>query len=181
MIKGSLAGRFMRYVIFQTKFGFFGILGDERGILRTSLPVADRRSVENELLDGVGGAKFDAGLLPDLQRHVKLYFSGTYVEFGAEIPLLLDDLSEFSRDILKACLKIPYGRTVSYGELATMVNHPKAARAVGNVMAKNPIPLIIPCHRVVKSDGTTGGFQRNRDGGPQLKKRMIELEKKCIL
>ncbi|MBW8014737.1 MAG: methylated-DNA--[protein]-cysteine S-methyltransferase [Planctomycetes bacterium] len=170
----------MRYVIFETKFGFFGILGDQGGILRTSLPVADRQSAESDLLDGLKGVKFDAGLLPNLQKQIKSYFTGTYIDFGDDIPLLTGGLSQFSQDILKACLKISYARRVSYGELAKMANHSKAARAVGNVMGNNPIPLIIPCHRVVKSDGATGGFQRNRPGGQDLKKRMLDLEKAHI-
>ncbi|MCF7956376.1 MAG: methylated-DNA--[protein]-cysteine S-methyltransferase [Phycisphaerae bacterium] len=167
----------MRYVTFETKFGFFGILTSQGGILRTSLPVSDRKSAENDLLTGLEGAEFDPDLLADLQNQIKSYFSGTYVEFDENIPLQLAGLSRFAQDILKGCRKIPYGHTVSYAELAQMANHPKAARAVGNAMGNNPIPLIMPCHRVVKSDGTTGGFQRNRPGGTDLKKRMLDVEK----
>ncbi|MCF7954736.1 MAG: methylated-DNA--[protein]-cysteine S-methyltransferase [Phycisphaerae bacterium] len=167
----------MRYVIFETKFGFCGILASKGGILRTSLPVSDRKSAEMDLLAGLEGAEFAPNLLVNLQNQIKSYFSGTYVEFDSEIPLLIDELSKFSQEILKACRKIPYGQIVSYAELAKMANHPKAARAVGNAMGNNPIPLIIPCHRVVKSDGTTGGFQRNRPGGAGLKKRMLDVEK----
>jgi methylated-DNA-[protein]-cysteine S-methyltransferase len=166
----------MRYVIFETKFGFFGILGHQDGILRTSLPVADRRSAGQHLLSGLAEVEFDPDLLPNIQNQIKSYFSGTYIEFDTEIPLLINELSKFSQDILNACLEIPYGRMVSYGELAKMANHPKAARAVGNAMGNNPIPLIIPCHRVVKSTGATGGFQRNQPGGRDLKKRMLNLE-----
>jgi len=167
----------MRYVIFQTQFGFFGISGNENGVLRTSLPAADPETAKKHLLAGLTGLKSDPKLFPDLQKQVKLYFSGTYVEFDDKIPLLIDHLSKFSRDILRACMKIPYGSTVSYGKLAKMANHPNAARAVGNAMAKNPIPLIIPCHRVIKSNGSTGGFQQNRPGGPDLKIKMLKLEK----
>jgi len=167
----------MRYVTFETKFGFFGILVEKSGILRTSLPVTDRESATEHLLFGFQEVQFDPDLLPDIQNQIKSYFSGTYVEFDENIPLQIAGLSQFSQDILNACLRIPYGRTVSYGELAKMANHPKAARAVGNAMGNNPIPLIIPCHRVVKSNGTIGGFQRNRPGGQDLKIRMLDLEK----
>jgi len=174
----------MKYTIFNTKFGFFGILTKKNGILRTSLPTPTRRSAENYLLEGLTGAKFDAGLLPDLQSQIKSYFTGTYVDFDTNIPLLTEDLSQFTQDILKACINIQYGQTASYADLAKNANHPKAARPTGSVMAKNPIPLIIPCHRVIKSDGKTGGFQQNRPGGcqqnrpggPDLKKRMLHLE-----
>ena len=167
----------MKYVTFETKFGFYGILSDQGGILRTSLPVPDRKTSEKHLLEGLEGGKYSSGLMIGVQKQIKLYFSGTYVEFDDNISLLLDDLSQFSQDILNACLKIPYGQTVSYGELAKMANHPKAARAVGNAMGNNPIPLIIPCHRVLKSDSSIGGFQRSRPGGINLKKRMLALEK----
>lgn len=170
----------MKYVIFETKFGYFGILSEKGGILRTCLPMADRMSGENYLLEGLEGAKFAPDLFANLQKQVKSYFSGTYIEFGPEIPLLIDGLTNFAQDILNACRKIPYGQTICYGQLAETANHPKAARAVGNVMGNNPIPLIIPCHRVVKSDGTAGGFQRNRPGGQDLKKRMLILEKAQI-
>lgn len=167
----------MRYVIFDTKFGFCGILAIQGSILRTSLPVKDLESATEYLLSGLQEVQFDPDLLPNIQNKIKSYFSGTYVEFDKNTPLQLAGLSQFSQDILKACLKIPYGRTVSYGELAQMANRPKAARAVGNAMGNNPIPLIIPCHRVVKSNGTIGGFQRNRPGGTDLKKRMLDMEK----
>lgn len=167
----------MRYVTFETEFGFFGILGNEAGILRTCLPVRERLFAENELLWGTIEAVFDAGLLPDVQKQIKSYFAGGYVEFAQNTTLDLDGLSQFSQDILTACRKIPYGQRVSYREIAEIANHPKAARAVGNALGNNPIPLIIPCHRVVKSDGTIGGFQRNRPGGTDLKKRMLDLER----
>jgi methylated-DNA-[protein]-cysteine S-methyltransferase len=171
-------GNLMRYTIIQTKFGYFGILAQKSTILRMSLPVPDRRSAENQLLEGLKPVEYDAGLLPNLQKQIKSYFAGTYVEFDKKISLHLDGLSQFSQDILKACLKIPYGKTVTYKKLAEMANHPKAARAVGNAMGNNLIPLIIPCHRVIKSNGSTGGFQKNRQGGQDLKKRMIEMERK---
>jgi methylated-DNA-[protein]-cysteine S-methyltransferase len=170
----------MRYVIVETKFGFFGILAHKGTILRTSLPVSTPQLAEIDLIGDLEGVEFNANLLPNLQSQIKSYFAGTYIEFNNNIPLNLDTLSKFSQDILKACIKIPYGKTVSYAELAKIANHPKAARAVGNAMGNNPIPLIIPCHRVVKSDGATGGFQRNKQGGPNLKKRMLELERQHV-
>jgi methylated-DNA-[protein]-cysteine S-methyltransferase len=171
-------GNLMRYTIIQTKFGYFGILAQKNTVLRMSLPVSDRRSAENQLLEGLEPVEYDAGLLPNLQKQIKSYFAGTYVEFDKKLSLQLGRLSQFSQDILKACQKIPYGKTVTYKKLAEMANHPKAARAVGNAMGNNPIPLIIPCHRVIKSNGSTGGFQKNRPGGQDLKKRMIEMERK---
>ncbi len=166
----------MRYTIIQTKFGFFGILAQKSTVIRTSLPAADAKIAENDLLGNLKGVKFDTKIFPNIQMQIKSYFAGVYVDFSTDIPIQIDNLSIFSKDILKACQKISYGQTVSYKKLAEMANHPKAARAVGNALANNPIPLIIPCHRVIKTNGTTGGFQKNRPNAQNLKKRMIELE-----
>jgi methylated-DNA-[protein]-cysteine S-methyltransferase len=167
----------MKYVIFKTEIGFFGILTQKGTIVQTSLPTKERKTAKNNLLNSQKNAKQDPSLLLKLQTQIKLYFEGKNIDFNADIDLNLEGLTQFSQDILKACQKIPYGQTVSYKKLAEMANHPKAARAVGNVMGNNPIPLIIPCHRVIKSNGSIGGFQRNTPGAQDLKKRMLELER----
>jgi len=89
---------------------------------------------------------------------------------------VLDGVSDFGRDVLFACRKIRYGQVISYAELAAKCGYSGAARAVGGVMAKNPLPLIIPCHRVVRSDDGIGGF--SDAGGIQLKNKMLLCE--CI-
>ena len=78
----------------------------------------------------------------------------------------------FQKDVWAALTRIPYGRTVSYAELAKMSGHPNACRAVGNANGRNPIPIIIPCHRVVRSDGNIGGYSL----GVDLKTRLLRLE-----
>jgi methylated-DNA-[protein]-cysteine S-methyltransferase len=83
-------------------------------------------------------------------------------------------LSEFQCRVLTACRKIPYGSTISYAELAAQAGHPGAARAVGNCMAGNRIPLIVPCHRVVCSNGQLGAY--SAPGGVQMKRRLLDLE-----
>ncbi|MBE3144695.1 MAG: MGMT family protein [Planctomycetes bacterium] len=90
-------------------------------------------------------------------------------------PLALDSLPAFTRKVLDACRKIPAGKTVSYSQLAGMIGKPRASRAVGSALARNPIPLIIPCHRVVHSDGSLGNF--SAPGGTSLKKMLIDLER----
>jgi len=85
-----------------------------------------------------------------------------------------DGLGLFTRRVLTACRSIEFGRTVSYGRLAEMAGKPGSARAVGGVLAQNPLPLIIPCHRVICANGSLGGFSAM--GGVRLKKRLLELE-----
>lgn len=81
---------------------------------------------------------------------------------------------DFARRIYTELRRVKWGETVTYGELAARAGEPSAARAVGMVMAKNPVPLIVPCHRVVRSDGGIGGF--SAPGGADFKKKMLALE-----
>ena len=102
------------------------------------------------------------------------YFAGQAPDLSQFLPVLdLSCLTLAQIEVLKATAAIPRGETRSYGELAEAVGRPKAARFVGNVMANNPFPVIIPCHRVVRAGGDIGNF----GGGVELKARMLELEK----
>lgn len=85
--------------------------------------------------------------------------------------------SVFCQKVWLACASIPPGKTVTYGELARMIGHPGAARAVGSALAKNPFAPIIPCHRVIRSDGAMGGYSAR--GGIRTKERLLEKERKC--
>ncbi|MBN2538724.1 MAG: MGMT family protein [Deltaproteobacteria bacterium] len=84
----------------------------------------------------------------------------------------IDQCHDFQRRVLLETMQIPWGSVTSYGDLAKKISAPGAARAVGSALAKNPFPLIIPCHRVVKSDGSVGQF----GGGAELKKALLRLE-----
>ena len=92
-----------------------------------------------------------------------------------DIPVAFEGLSPFAIKVLSACRNVGFGKAVSYHELARKIGRANAARAVGTVMAKNPLPLIIPCHRVIRSDGKLGGF--SAPGGISLKKRLLRHEK----
>ena len=96
----------------------------------------------------------------------------------SKIPLRMDSFSDFERDILKAARSIPFGKTVSYSDLAAMAGYPKAVRAVASVMRKNRFPLVIPCHRVIRKNGHWGGFHGEQYGDAvELKKSLIKMEK----
>jgi methylated-DNA-[protein]-cysteine S-methyltransferase len=103
-------------------------------------------------------------------RSIEAYFKAGKRDFS-DLRLSLDGLTPFQRSVLDVISKIPPGKTMSYGEVAKKAGKPGAARAVGNVMATNPIPLILPCHRVVASNGL-GGFT----GGIDLKRKLLKLE-----
>ncbi len=104
------------------------------------------------------------------------YFNGRHADFS-EMNCELPPQGSFAGKVLRACRSIPYGRTQSYGELARRIGQPGSARAVGAAMGRNPIPLVIPCHRVIGSDGRMGGF--SAPGGVELKRRMLAMERSC--
>lgn len=163
----------IRYTILSTKWGYFGLMGTPDGLRYTSLPVATRGEARGILLAHRLAARYDNRLFVGLQEQIKAYFGGTYVEFS-RVAVDLADFSAFARKALLACREIPLGQTVSYLHLAQLAHSPKAARAAGSVMAKNPMPLIIPCHRVIRSDGSVGNF--SAPGGQSLKQRLLDLE-----
>lgn len=119
----------------------------------------------------------DAGDVPDwvrdVVRRVKAHLEGTIQDFS-QVPLDIENRTPFYRDVYEASRKIPSGKTVTYGELAKAVGRPAAARAVGQALSKNPIMLIVPCHRIVGSSGNAVGF--SAPGGVQTKARMLALE-----
>jgi O-6-methylguanine DNA methyltransferase len=162
-----------KYVIFKTKFGYFGLAGTESALCRTYLPEPNSTSLRRRLQKDLPGAEFDENYFEDLQEQITGYFEGARVDFS-RVPVALDGLSVFSRKVLTACKKVKTGRTITYAELAKKADRPNASRAVGGTMARNPLPLIIPCHRVIRTDGKMGGF--SAPGGIFLKKKMLKLE-----
>ncbi len=166
------------YTVFRTKWGYFAFAGAGDTVSRTCLPVPDRQTAERGLLLGLSlagpDARLDQGFLPDLQRRIIAYFEGESVDFSIDPPVDLDHASPFGRKVINACRAIPFGCTTTYSDLARQIGCPAAARAVGGVMAANPIPLIVPCHRVLRTDGGLGGF--SAPGGTVTKQKMLEHE-----
>ena len=120
---------------------------------------------------GVTEALGNASVLIKAKQQLEEYFSGKRKTF--DLPLAPNG-TEFQQKVWRALLEIPYGKTATYGELAEAVGNPKAARAAGMALNKNPIPIIIPCHRVIGKNGTLTGFA----WGVEAKKYLIVLEQK---
>jgi methylated-DNA-[protein]-cysteine S-methyltransferase len=108
-----------------------------------------------------------------LVRRLQAYAAGVPDPLR-DIPVDLGPTGDFGRRVLEQCRQIPYGCTMSYGELAAKAGSPRAARAVGNCMATNKIPLLVPCHRVVRSGGRLGSY--SAPGGTSTKRRLLALE-----
>ena len=161
------------YDIFKTQWGWFGLLGSEQGLVRTCLPVSYKEAVQTRMLSDISDAERSKKVFSVLKKGINDYYKGLPVDFG-DVEVYLDGLSEFQRNALRALQRITYGDIVSYSQLAKLAGNPKAARAIGTVMAQNPLPLIIPCHRVIKADGSLGLF--SAAGGTDTKKRMLDLE-----
>jgi methylated-DNA-[protein]-cysteine S-methyltransferase len=114
-------------------------------------------------------ASLDFPITGEIVDELVAYFSGSLRKFT--IPVDLSQTSDFTRKVLKATATIPYGETVSYGEIARMIGMPGATQAVGNALGANPVPIVIPCHRVIRSDGSMGWFT----GGPHIKRALLRL------
>ena len=118
---------------------------------------------------------FDKNLFKTLQEQITAYFEGAYVDFSQGVPIVLNGFSLFGSSVLCACRRIRFGQVVTYSALAQKIGRPAAVRAVGGALAKNPLPLIVPCHRVICANGKIGGF--SAAGGITRKKRLLELER----
>lgn len=118
------------------------------------------------------------GHLAELERQLEEHFAGTRHAF--DLPIALEGVSDWDRRVLEGVRTIPRGETASYGEIARRIGKPGAARAVGGAVGRNPIGLLIPCHRVIAADGTLGGYGGSWFGSREellgLKERLLELE-----
>ena len=168
-----------RFYLCETEIGFIGLLLSPRGLLRaTTLPRPSRDQALREVAEmGAGGpaSEAEAG---DLLRQLRALAQGRPLDLTADIdwdsifPTEAGGISGFRRAVLEETLRIPAGQTRTYGWLAAKVGNPRAARAVGRVMATNPLPLVIPCHRVVGSDGSLHGY----GGGLPMKAALLRME-----
>lgn len=156
------------YALIETPLGWLTLVGENGALVGISLPKPTKSAAEAGLPDAAVEDVDRFGELPELLR---LYFEGQTVSF-AGIPVRLDGAGEFEMRVLQETMKIPHGSLTSYKELAALAGSPRAARAVGNAMRRNPIPIVVPCHRVLHSDGRIGGYA----GGLDMKRKLLALE-----
>ncbi len=163
---------------FVTGFGWCGLAWTESGVCAATLPCESREEAESHLrrnLQYAGIAGVDRSLpltagAREAQVWCEGYFRGEARAPGFELDTR--HMTGFQRRACAALLEIPRGQVKSYAHLADALGMPDAPRAAGTACARNPLPVIVPCHRVVRSSGSLGGFA----GGPELKRRMLELE-----
>ena len=160
----------------QTRWGWVGIASSPDGLLALTLPQPTQERALQPLLACWGQEPdYYDPRLDGFKRKLRQYFNGWRVIFDE--PLDLAEATPFQRRVWLTVREIPYGETRSYAEIARQVGSPRAARAVGQAMAANPLPIVVPCHRVVGSDGGLCGFE----GGLDLKRRLLEMEGAAIV
>jgi methylated-DNA-[protein]-cysteine S-methyltransferase len=154
----------MQYCYVETPIGPLLIVGDPEAVRRIEFPESGRAR-----LPETGWTEAGSGAVGEAARQLREYFAGTRTAF--DLPLAPEG-TEFQRAVWRLLQDIPYGETISYGELARRVGNPKASRAVGAANGANPIPIVIPCHRVIGSNGKLTGF----GGGLPAKEALLSLE-----
>ena len=164
----------IEYLATPSRLGELYVAASEQGLCRVAWYTSEMAFTE-ELADDwkrqVRRADYgESRLLGAGCQQLTEYLDGSRKEF--DLPLDLSRQSAFQSTVLTALLRVPRGEVVSYGELATLAGYPRAARAVGSAMRGNPLPIIIPCHRVVLSSGELGGF----GGRPDLKRQLLAIE-----
>lgn len=165
--------RQMHTAIFDTALGFFGIGWTEAGLARVLLP-GDEEATMRERLERAGGTKGQPDrIISALMDRIEDYADGAAIDFSFT-RLDLGGVPALHRRAYDLLLQVGWGRTLTYGELARQLGDVGLSRAVGQAMGANPVPLIVPCHRVLASSGMPGGF--SAPGGALSKVKMLALE-----
>jgi len=150
----------MRTLSFKTPVGFITISGED--------------ALEELTFQNLGSSGAPSPLLLEAQRQIEAYFRGQLRTF--DLPLRFTRGTVFQQQVWSALAHIPYGETITYGQLADRLNRPKSSRAVGQACGRNPIGLILPCHRVIGASGALTGFA----GGLSVKAALLDFEKHHI-
>ena len=160
------------YRTLETSLGSLLLAATERGLVRVAFEREGHDAVLAVLAARISPRILRApARLDDAARELEEYLAGRRHAFDLPVDLRL--ATGFRREVLDHLPEIPYGRTASYTQVATAAGRPRAVRAVGTACATNPLPLVLPCHRVLRSDGSLGGYL----GGAEAKKTLLELER----
>jgi methylated-DNA-[protein]-cysteine S-methyltransferase len=159
----------MNYCYLDTPIGTLLVAGDEQGVHRITFPLKEKPGEAAPPEEG--WTESARGPLQEAVRQLKEYFAGRRTEF--DLPLAPEGTG-FQKSVWRLLRDIPYGETISYGELARRLGNPKASRAVGAANGSNPLPIVVPCHRVIGANGKMTGF----GGGIPVKEALLALESK---
>lgn len=160
----------MHYAVFETAAGWVALLGSSDGLRRATLPQRSEDIAFRLLGDDVKGAAPAPERFKDLIDRYRSYFSGSRVDFPDKLDFAV--ATPFQQAVWRATRLIPWGQSRSYKWVAGQAGSPGAARAAGQALARNPLPVIVPCHRVLERNGGPGGFS----GGLKMKRFLLRLE-----
>lgn len=170
----SLTGRSgapLRYAMMEdTPVGLLGLAAGEAGLRHVTFVRAEDEFVERLLVEHGDVPVFRSAALDDVRRALERYFAGRRLDFALRVDL--SALPAFHRRVLQATARIPAGRVATYAEVARRAGSARASRAAGNALHDNPVAIVVPCHRVVRSDGSLGGY----GGGLPVKEWLLEHE-----
>jgi methylated-DNA-[protein]-cysteine S-methyltransferase len=159
------------YATADSPFGPLLIAATPRGLVKISLPNHDADEALEELASRISPRLLEApARLDAARRQLDRYFEGRLTDF--DLPLDWRLSRDFRRRVLRAIARIPYGQTRSYMEVAASAGNQRAVRAAGTACGSNPIPIVVPCHRVLRTGGALGGY----GGGLPMKEELLELE-----
>jgi methylated-DNA-[protein]-cysteine S-methyltransferase len=159
------------YAMSDSPFGPLLLAATPRGLVKLSLPGYDPEKALEEIAARVSPRVLEApARLDEARRELDLYFDGRLTEF--DLPLDWQLTAGFRRKAQHAIARIPYGQTRSYTEIARSAGNERAVRAAGTACGSNPIPIVVPCHRVLRSGGALGGY----GGGLPMKEALLKLE-----
>jgi len=159
------------YATTESPFGPLLLATTPKGLVRVGLPNQDADGLLLDLATRVSPRVLEApAQLDQARRELDLYFEGRLTEF--DLPLDWRLSKDFRRKVLRAIARIPYGQTRSYTQIATRAGNERAVRAAGTACGTNPLPLVVPCHRVLRSGGALGGY----GGGLPMKEGLLRLE-----
>lgn len=160
------------YATVDTPIGPTRVAATRRGLVAVSLPNRSLDEFLAELAAGVSPRLVEApGALDEERRELEEYFAGSRTAFDLPLDWRLVR-GGFYRKVLRATARLPFGVTATYGEIAGAAGNPRAHRAAGTALGSNPIPIVVPCHRIVR----TGGDPGNYGGGPEVKRWLLRLE-----
>ena len=160
------------YTIFKAVWGWMGIAEGDKGMKKIVLPHGNRQDVEQIILRKFPEALENDTALESLAKIFEGYFKGEKISQAIEIDW--SGYSDFSIKVWRATQSIPWGEVRTYKWVSQYLQKPLSSRAIGNALGKNPFPIVVPCHRVVRSDGSLGGFSAPL--GVVLKRKMLEME-----
>ncbi|MFW2330711.1 MAG: methylated-DNA--[protein]-cysteine S-methyltransferase [Nitrospinota bacterium] len=167
-----------REILFvNSRFGFIGVEYQGSYICRLWLPNS-KKAISAAAVGAKPKIVVDSNQ-QELARDIADYFEGKRVSFN-KYKILMNQYPPFTQSVYRKLRSIEFGKTVTYKALAMMVGLDVKPVTIGHIMAQNKIPLIIPCHRVIRSDGAVGGFTAQSAFGTRLKKRMLQLEKSYL-